>query len=373
MPRYPNAIRAAKIKCIACNGPASDVDTGPAAKAAPETVRVAICPHLSLAHYRGGEKWATALANRLVADGVDVAVHALPYAPGNERRVDVAEVLDDRIPYREAWRHDLAGYDTAYIFYMPFADLFFSGDTYSIAGIHSWVYISEQVFESHYGVVPTAVKVLYRLFGRRDLRRFDAVHTVTPAFDSPHPETTHIPNFVDTDRFHPDRAPLASEFTVLTTAAHIPEKGWDTVRDLAKRLPDEITLAATGTSDADGIRDLGFLDEDALAEAYSRAHAVLHPARVDTDSMVLNEACASGTPVVTTPLPTHVRQNEAVVHCSTPDEMLAALRRLHREWTRADGYDQRCRTARAEGETHSVDAVYPQLKSLLLSPQAGHP
>lgn len=349
-----------------------NVGTGPAAEAAPETARVAICPHLSLAHYRGGEKWATALANRLVADGVDVAVHALPYTPGNERRVDVSEVLDDRIPYREAWRHDLSGYDTAYIFYMPFADLFFAGDPYSIAGIHSWVYVSEQVFESHYGVVPTAVKVLYRAFGRHDLRRFDAVHTVTPAFDSPHPETTHIPNFVDTDRFQPDRAPLAPEFTVLATAAHIPEKGWDTVRDIASRLPDEIALAATGTSDADGIRDLGFLDEDDLAEAYSRAHAVLHPARVDTDSMVINEACASGTPVVTTPLPTHVRRNEAVVHCDTPDEMLAAIRRLHREWKWGNGYDERCRTARAEAETHSFEAVYARLKSLLLSPQDQH-
>lgn len=343
---------------------------GPALETEPGAGDVAICPHLSLAHYRGGEKWAAALANRLVADGVDVAIHALPYAPGNERRVAVSDVLDDRVPYREAWHHDVSGYDTAYIFYAPFTDLLFRGDTYAIAGIHSWVYVSDRLFESHYGVVPTAVKLLYRAVGRYDLRRFDAVHTVTPAFESPHPDTTHIPNPVDTDRYHPDRARLASDFTVLSTAAHIPEKGWDTVRAVASRLPSEITLAATGTSDAAGIRDLGFLDEDELAAAYSRAHAVLHPARVDTDSMVINEALAAGTPVVTTPLPTHVRRNEAVVHCSAPDEMLAAIRRFYGEWSQGDGYDRRCGTARAAGEAHSFDRVYARLKSLLLA-QAG--
>lgn len=337
------------------------------------TPRVAICPHISVAHYRGGEKWAATLANRLVSDGVDVAVHALPYTPGGERRVAVSDVLDERIPYREAWRHDLSGYGTAYIFYMPFADLFFGGAPYSIAGIHSWVYISEQLFESHYGIVPTAVKVLYRAFGGTDLRRFDAVHTVTPAFDSPHPKTTHIPNFVDTDLFHPDRADDAAEFTVLVTAAHIPEKGWDTVRALAPRLPEEITLAATGTSEAAAIDDLGFLDEEELATAYSRAHVVLHPARVDTDSMVINEACAAGTPVVTTPLRTHVRENESVLHCESADEMLGAIARLHREWKRGDGFETRCRTARATAENHSFDAVYDRLKSLLLTPQEDHP
>src|SRR5699024_6027088 len=189
-----------------------------------------------------------------------------------------------------------------------------------------------------YGIVPTATKLLYRTVGRVDLGRFDVVHSVTPAFDSPHPNTVHIPNFVDTHQFRPDRAPRGEEFTVLTTAAHIREKGWDTIQNVADRLPAEVRVVTTGegTGSIDG---LGFLTEDELADAYARAHAILHPARVDTDSMVINEACASGTPVVTTPLATHVRENEAVLQAETPRGMAHALSLLYSEWRHDDGYD----------------------------------
>nr|WP_228546426.1 glycosyltransferase family 4 protein [Halegenticoccus tardaugens] len=330
-------------------------------------MRVALCPHISVEHYRGGEKWAVELANRLATDGVDVSIRALPYTPDDERRVRVRDVLDGNVPYREAWRHDLSEFDTAYVFYAPLSNLFFTGEAASIAGVHSWVFVSKRLFEPHYGVVPTAVKALYRLVGRWDLRQYDAVHTVTPAFASSHPNTVYIPNFVDTDRFSPDREPLADEFTVLVTAAHIREKGWDLVRAVAARLPAEIHVEATGTCEDPSIRDLGFLTEDELASAYSRAHLVLHPARVDTDSMVINEACAAGTPVVTTPIPTHVGNGQAVLRCNGVPEMVRTIETVCREWERGDGYDRRCRAARRHGEEHDVDVVYPKLKRLLLS------
>lgn len=308
-----------------------------------------------------------ALANRLAADGVDVSVRALPYAPDGERRVEVREVLDPEVPYREAWHHDLSGFDTAYVFYNPFSELFFSGAETRIAGIHSWVYVAPKLFEAHYGVVPTAVKLLYRTIGTRDLGRFDVVHSVTPAYDSPHPNTVHIPNFVDVEQFSPDREPLAEEFTVLTTAAHIREKGWDTVQDVAERLPADVRVVTTAEG-AGRVEGMGFLTEDELADAYSRAHVVLHPARVDTDSMVINEACASGTPVVTTALSTHVRENEAVLQAETARGMAHAISLLYAEWRHDDGYDERCRRAREEGESHGFEEIYPRLRDLLVSP-----
>jgi glycosyltransferase involved in cell wall biosynthesis len=332
--------------------------------------RIVLCPHISIEHYRGGEKWVVSLANRLAADGVDVSIRALPYVPNDERRVAASEVLDEDVSYRESWRHDLSAFDSAYIFYAPLSNLFFTGDVARIAGIHSWVYVSDKVYESHYGMVPRVVKWLYRSIGSVDLRQFDLVHTVTPAFDSSHPNTVHVPNFVDADRFHPERETTEPPFTVLVTSAHIPEKGWDDAREVAARLPDDIRLEATGTSDDPNVRDLGFLSEGELASAYASAHVVLHPARVDTDSMVINEACASGTPVVTTPLPTHVRENEAILQAGTPGEMVGAIRLLHREWERDAGYDRRGFVAREVGEEHDVDRIYPRLKELLLAPEA---
>ena len=331
-------------------------------------MKIALCPHLSLEHYRGGEKWTASLANHLDADGIDVAVRALPYTPRNQRRVSADDVLNDSVSYCEQWRHDLSAFDTSYLFYHPFCRSFFTGDTRSIVGIHSWVYLSDRLYEPHHGLVPTTVKLLYRVAGKRAVDRFDAVHTVTRSYDSPHPNTHYIPNFVDTTLFYPTRTPRAESFTVLVTAAHLRAKGWDRTRQVARTLDDELRVITTGHSDAPSIKGLGFLDESALADAYSSAHAVLHPTRIDADSLVIKEALASGTPVVTTPIRTHPPEGEAILHGSTTGDLVARLRNLQWEWRHESGYEDRCREARTMGERYGFETIYPQLKALLLSP-----
>lgn len=331
--------------------------------------RVALCTHFAVEHFRGGEKWVVDVANRLAADGIDVDVRSLPYAPDGERRVDADDVLDGAVGYTEGWRHDVSGYDTAYAMYTPGMRLAFRAGpgTRTIAGIHSWAFITDRLFESHYGAVPTAAKLSYRAVGPRELRGYDAVHTVTPAFDSPHPETTYVPNFVDTTRFRPDRRELADDFTVLVTAAHIHEKGWDVVRSVADRLPPAVRLAATGECDHPRIDALGFLDEAALADAYAAAHLVLHPTRVDTDSMVINEALASGTPVVTTPLPTHTRYDEATMRANSTAEIVDRIAALSEECSvDPERYAARCALARHHGLTRDTELVYRRLRRLLL-------
>lgn len=330
--------------------------------------RIAICTHLSVAHYRGGEKWAVALANQLAEDdSLDISINALPYAPDGERRIDVDRVIDDSVDYTEAWRHDLSDVDTAYVFYHPGADVGnFPGAERYIAGIHSWVYVSPALFESQYGILPTAVKLLYRTVGEYDLGRYDAVHTVTPAFESSHNRSIFIPNFVDTARYNPDRAALNDEFTVLVTAAHIDEKGWDTSKAVARQLSDDISVVTTGSAETPHIDGMGFLSEEALADQYAQAHAVLHPARVDTDSMVINEACSSGTPVVTTPLRTHIRSNEAVLHGESPAALAALLEQLAAEYrSERAAYSSRCEVARETAAKRSIPTVMTKLRHLL--------
>ncbi|WP_160135410.1 glycosyltransferase family 4 protein [Halococcus salsus] len=330
-----------------------------------DEMKIALCPHLSLEHYRGGEKWTTTLANRLAADGFDVAVRALPYTPRDERRVAATDVLDDSVSYRERWHHNLSGFDSAYLFYHPFARSFFTGETRAIAGIHSWVYLTKQLYEPHYGIVPTTAKLLYRALGKHAFDRFDAVHTVTDSYTSPHQNTHYIPNFVDTSLFRPTESTREEPFTVLVTAAQLRSKGWDRTRAIAATLADELRVVTTGDSDHPAIEGLGFLDEGALADAYANAHAVLHPTRIDADSLVIKEALAAGTPVVTTPLRTHPPEGAAVLHGSTVGNLVARLRTLRWEWSHDSGYERRCRSARQVGERHSFETVYPQLKALL--------
>lgn len=328
---------------------------------------IALCLHFSLEHYRGGEKWTASIANRLADDGFSVDVRALPYAPGNVRRVSARSVLDSRIRYEEAWSHDLTTTDYAYLVYAPGMRQFFRGADEAIAGIHSWAFVSQSLVEPHYSTLHNASKVLFRLIGAYDLRRFDRVHTVTPVFSATdHIDAVYIPNFVDRSRFHPSRAQRFDEFTVLVTAASVPEKGWDLACRTAELLSPNVRFLATGPAPSPSFESLGYLTEDRLADVYSKSHVVLHPARVDTDSMVINEACASGTPVVTTPLETHVRQNEAIIHASTPLEMAFHIERLHGEWATSAPYERRCRVARQTSESRDADVVYPMLRDLIL-------
>lgn len=327
---------------------------------------ITICLHFSLEHYRGGEKWAAAIANRLHRDGLPVQVRSLPYAPNGVRRTSYRSVLDPGIPYRESWLHDLSATDRAYLVYAPGMRHLFRNATTTIAGIHSWAFVSPGLVESHYSPLHNAVKLAYGLVGSADLERYDRVHTVTPAFDPGNGiDPVYVPNFVDRQRFRPDRTSRFDRFTVLVTAAHVPEKGWDLVRRTAAQLDPEIRVVTTGTSDAPTVEGLGYLDEDELADAYARSHVVLHPARVDTDSMVINEACASGTPVVTTPIRTHIRRNEAVLHAATPPEMVDRITTLRDEWQAGSRYERRCRIARRTSASRDVEQVYPALKSVI--------
>ncbi|UWG48066.1 Glycosyltransferase [Halanaeroarchaeum sp. HSR-CO] len=332
------------------------------------TTRIAICTHFSIEHFRGGEKWAVNLANDLVKDdSIAVSVRSLPYAPNGDRKVVAEDVLDEAVPYVEAWRHDLAGVDAAYVMYHPGASVVnFHGADHYIAGIHSWLYVSPQLFEQHYGVIPTVTKLAYRAFGRYDLDRYDAVHSVTPVTEHIFSPSIFIPNFVDTTLFEPDRASLFDRFTAFVPAAHIDEKGWDISRAVAARASPDISFITTGTTDSPDIETTGFLSERELADLYSRSHVVLHPARVDTDSMVINEAIASGTPVVTTPLPTHVRENDAIVHASSVDEIVSVISGLASEFSTTRGaYDARSELARTIAADRSKEKILPKLQKLL--------
>ncbi|RQG93021.1 glycosyltransferase [Natrarchaeobius halalkaliphilus] len=333
----------------------------------PRSTRIAICSHFSLEHYRGGEKWVAALANLLSEDGFSVEVRTIPYSPGGVRRVSHRRVLDPDVSYAEAWHHDLSGVSSAYMMYAPGMRQAFRGSEFTVAGIHSWAFVSPTLVEPHYSPLHNGAKLFYRLVGERDLARYDRVHTVTPAFDGgDRIEPVYVPNFVDRRLFRPNRRPLADEFQVLVSAANVHRKGWDLARRTASLLEPSIRLVTTGTSDSPHVTGLGFLSERELADAYARSHAVLHPARVDTDSMVINEAGAAGTPVVTTPLETHVRENEAVLHAGTPRGMASLLEGLRSEWEAGEAYERRCRYARETSESRDVERVYPALKSLLL-------
>ncbi|MGE4426700.1 MAG: glycosyltransferase [Solirubrobacteraceae bacterium] len=127
---------------------------------------------------------------------------------------------------------------------------------------------------------------------------------------------------VDLGRFGPDRrraevrdryrdaCPVDDPLFVLYAGRQTREKGVEllieTVLEARRRQPRLHLLLAGGGPEEQLLRDrlgehvtfLGWLDGDALADAYANADAFLFPSRTDTFGQVILEAQASGLPVV---------------------------------------------------------------------------
>jgi glycosyltransferase involved in cell wall biosynthesis len=117
-----------------------------------------------------------------------------------------------------------------------------------------------------------------------------------------------IPNGVDTNRFHDDPAARTERPTVLFVGTWHGRKRGEAlaeafVTQVQPAVPDAELLMVTQDAPADpgkGIRVLGRLDDEALAEAYRRAWVFCLPSDYEGFGIPYAEALASGTPVVAT-------------------------------------------------------------------------
>jgi glycosyltransferase involved in cell wall biosynthesis len=128
-----------------------------------------------------------------------------------------------------------------------------------------------------------------------------------------------VPNGVDLERFHPSsrdaarqRLGVADRRVLLFLAGNPRLKGWKAVKEIFRRLrsdDERVVLLAVGGDPGrlpSGARYLGMLEHP--EEALAAADLLLHPTWYDPFPLVVLEALASGTPVVTT------AQNGAVDH-----------------------------------------------------------
>ena len=118
-----------------------------------------------------------------------------------------------------------------------------------------------------------------------------------------------VPNGVDTDRFHPSDASPAERPTVLFVGTWYGRKRGAALAaaftaDVLPAIPDAELVLVTQDAPADlgpGIRVLGRLSDEALADAYRRAWVFCLPSEYEGFGIPYAEALASGTPVVATP------------------------------------------------------------------------
>lgn len=251
-------------------------------------MHIAFCHHLSLGYYGGGEKWLIQLANELVKRGHDVEIYALPFLLDGKQKINPKELLNG-IPYKEGLRHSVKA-DVCYVTYHPLSWLNFKTSRPRIAGIHSHAYWLPP--HPNYGILPNLANITNRFTSYFELRRFDAIHTVTNSFLVNHPNVHCIPNFVDSEIFKPCRKD--EKFSVGYISRKVWQKGFDVLRKVRKLSP-EIQFNVSN----------GRIPENEMPQFVGRNHVTLVPSRVDTFGLSIVESMMTETPVITTPLITH--------------------------------------------------------------------
>ena len=338
-------------------------------------MKVALIHNHSLTYMGGGEKFVARLASALSRQGLRASVYSLPI--GRRGGVDVKGLLG-LAEYREGLLPDVDA-DVAYVTYFPMALLaLLRVRIPKVAAIHSPLLLPEAQDPGLFRGGP--VTLLRRLgawgaysyylhrAARLELRRFEAVHAFPHLADFVrHREVYALPSFLDVNRWRPTRE-KDDEFRVLFVGRRAYEKGFDVflaVVEEARRLGLRARFLATGGREGDvidGVESLGLVPEDELVDLYSSAHVVIYPTRADMFSLVMLEALASGTPVITSDIPSHRLPGLPLLLARGVDGALRQLVELYNMfYNDRERYLELCRRGRdAVVRNYSEDVVVPQ-------------
>ena len=340
-------------------------------------MRIAFFHHYSLTHGGGGERFLLELANFLARKGHRIEIHALPFRGRNVRFQ-----MEPGVRYCEGLLHR-ADADVSYHVYAPLVSHAFRCNAPRIAGLHGAVvadYESPASFYFHQGPFVAGAYVARQTIGQIDLEAFDAVHAVSPVPLS-HPPVHVLPNWVD--RSNSARALAlkrnrADTFGVLYVGKPSYTKGFDRVAALSELLSGSgIEFWAAFPPDpayqgGDHVKWLGYTPHEEMWKLYARASVLLHPTRQETFGRVILESLAAGTPVVTTPIPSHRSLALPLEYASTLPEMKTTIERLHQQW-RTD-YDGYVRSAAAQAEDvarFDAQVLLPRYESMLVQVAKG--
>lgn len=343
-------------------------------------MKVALCHHYSITYSAGGEKFLITLIKSLGKSGFKTKLHALPFLRNPD--VSLSQLLD-RIEYEEKWHHNVDA-DVAYFIYAPLVIHLFRCHCPKIASVHAFALAPELQskealprnpleFLKIHGRIPTAAYYSKPLMNS-ELKVFDAIHKINPNMTLEHKRIFNISNWVDTDYYKPTRE-KDRDFTILFVGRKQWKKGNDTFLKVAqyfKKYNPKIKFVAAGrsreTASQGLVEDRGFLFGKDLLDLYSSAHIVLCPSRVDVCSLVILEALASGTPVVTTNIPAHKLPHLPLFFASTVRETVKHVLALYDLFSKNQEkyYELAEKSREAVKKFYSARVLLPQFEQMLV-------
>lgn len=315
------------------------------------------------------------MANLVASRGHDVEVHALSF--GSNRNISVPKVQDLlAVPYYEA-RNVHVRADVTYVNYVPFMWRRMRIKGLKVAGLHTHLLLPQQhLAETIMHPVKAGFEWCLKSIGsfaampltKIDLASFDAIHIPGGDVDLRNNyEIYKIPLWIDCGKI-PQVDGRFKTFTVLFSGRKTWEKGWPTFCEVAQRLKNmgySFRFLCTGEGQND-IRGLGFLSENKLLRAYRRSHVVLYPSIADIFGLVILEAAACGTPVITTPIDAHSKQRLPVLYARGINDFIRAILYTYMLWkTHPNKYDEWCERLQTSARRYDVSRIFPLFGKML--------
>ena len=111
------------------------------------------------------------------------------------------------------------------------------------------------------------------------------------------------------------------------------------------------------------VEGLGFLDDKELVDLYSESHLLVHPSKSDMFGLVILEALACNTPVITTNISAHKALSLPLIYANTVAEFVEKILEVYDLW-RKGRYEKLTSNLRAHVMKYDITRILPRIEDM---------
>lgn len=345
---------------------------------------------MNLRNGAGGERWIENVAPRLHELGHEIIVITSKYGRTNNMKI-TPKLLRSGIKIHEFENHTIpfkiptisSAKQILKILRDDTVDVLYFINAYALNEIFVYLLrtnIKIKIISGHHGTFPEAGNVgrrIYHKFVNRNIsKKYDGNHVLNHERENilkrwGYRNVYRIPYGIDTNELRP--GVKDNIFTVMFAGSMLYQKGVDRLANLVEFLNSpknnstksivDIKFLLFGSGPLshivsniskrfENVEYTGFAYPEQLAEAYRRSHVFVFPSRFEEGPLVVREALASGTPVISSNIlgPREMVKDGVtgfLVDPSKVEDIAKPILLLKELWyNRADEYEEYCLKAR---------------------------